>query len=175
MYPLYPLLVIDGTPLPIDDDSPEWVRVELDPDGVAADHQCRDCGEPLAPTVDGWANMEDATECPAAGDGDFAPHTAVPVPLAWCNSAAVQLDADADEVTVSISVADPRGAFRFTIRRVPDDAPSPLAGCLLLHMPYPGQPMQHAPLTPLDPETGTFIVGAVPAALEERRPRRATA
>ncbi|MFD2414809.1 hypothetical protein [Amycolatopsis pigmentata] len=91
---------------------------------------------------------------PDSGEG---PHDPERIPLSWCNSAAVHTDESEDSVTVSISVGDPRGAFTFTIRRVPDDVGSNLAGHLIMHTPYAGQPLPHKELTPL--HGGTFVVG----------------
>jgi hypothetical protein len=69
----------------------------------------------------------------------------------------VYTDESEDSVTVSISVGDPRGAFTLTIRRVPDDADSDLAGQLIMHTPHATQSTPHLELTPL--HDGTFVVG----------------
>nr|MDT0665564.1 hypothetical protein [Micromonospora sp. DSM 115978] len=74
------------------------------------------------------------------------------------NHAGVTTDDAVDSVTVHVSVGDPRGAFTFTVRRVPDDADSVLAGRLLLHVPHPDAPMGHLPLTAL--HDGTYLIGA---------------
>lgn len=96
----------------------------------------------------------DGRNRPDYGEG---PHDPERIPLSWCNSAAVHTDESEDSVTVSISVGDPRGAFTFTIRRVPDDAEGDLAGRLIMHTPYTGEPMPHAALTVL--HEGTHVVG----------------
>ncbi|MFD8493365.1 hypothetical protein [Amycolatopsis sp. NPDC059657] len=69
----------------------------------------------------------------------------------------VGVDEDEDSVTLAISVGDPRGAFTFTVRRVPDDVDGPLAGRLIMHTPYPTEPLPHEHLTPLHP--GTHLIG----------------
>jgi len=79
------------------------------------------------------------------------------VALSWCNRAGIRADETDDAIILSLSTGDPCGAFTFMIRRVPDDADSPLAGRLLLHLPYPGQPAPHDAVHPLHP--GTFVIG----------------
>lgn len=54
----------------------------------------------------------------------------------WFNSARINVDPDKDEVTCSVSVGDPRGAFVFTVRRTDD-------GTLQIHTPYPGESLPH--------------------------------
>ena len=101
----------------------------------------------------------DHGEDPDAGRLDYGkgPHVPERAPLSWVNSAAIDADDKDDSVTVSISVGDPRGAFCFTVRRIPDHAESHLAGRLLMHLPYPGHPLPHEPLTEHHP--GTYLIG----------------
>ncbi|MGH3564477.1 MAG: hypothetical protein ACRDRH_00295 [Pseudonocardia sp.] len=75
--------------------------------------------------------------------------------LAWCNRAAISTHEDQDAITVNISVGDARGGFAFTVRRMPDSA-FEHAGRLLLHTPYPGEPMPHVGITELRP--GTYLI-----------------
>lgn len=96
-------------------------------------------------------------ECPCDETTDHAKHELTTIPLAWLNHAGVSFSEEEDAVTVSISVGDPRGAFSFTVRRVPDDADGPLAGKLIMHMPYPGESTPHVETRELHP--GTLIVG----------------
>lgn len=79
-------------------------------------------------------------------------------PLGWCNSAAITLDRDDDAVHVSISVGDPRGAFGFTVRRLPQGNSVDPNGqpVLVMHLPYPGEPMPHMTLSEL--HTGTYRI-----------------
>jgi len=70
-------------------------------------------------------------------------------PLSWLNSARVVLSPDEDSVTCLISVGDPRGAFGFTVRRMPD-------GRMVIHTPYPGEGMPHMPTAQL--HEGTLVV-----------------
>lgn len=72
--------------------------------------------------------------------------------LSWLNSAAIVLDYERDEASVSLSVGDPRGAFVFTIRRRPD------TGELLLHVPCPGEGLPHMPIQELRP--GAYRIGS---------------
>lgn len=105
---------------------------------------CTKCGE-------SWDSDEldeeeaNASDCP---DGDQ--HTVTSSPLSWLNHAGVSFDEDEDSVTVSISVGDPRGAFTFTVRRLPD-------GRLIMHTPYPGEGMPHVATRELHP--GTLAIG----------------
>ena len=66
--------------------------------------------------------------------------------LTWLNSAQVVVDPDHDEVRLSVSVGDPRGAFVFTVRRVAD-------GRLIIHTPHPGEGMPHCETEQLHPGT----------------------
>ncbi|MFI9389214.1 hypothetical protein [Kutzneria sp. NPDC052558] len=121
-----------------------------------ASHRCVLCGEDLLETVDGYASDTTGLDCPAA-DGDDQAHQPERVPLSWANSAAILANDEQDSLTLSVSVGDPRGAFCFTVRRIPDDAEGDLAGRLVIHMPYPGETLPHREITELHP--GTFVVG----------------
>jgi hypothetical protein len=162
-------LYLDGDQIEyVEDDA---VRVSLEfPWDDPVTHRCAACGADLVETTDGFqTDGADGQRCPdydpadhpeRADDGpDYGdgPHAPQRVPLSWVNSAAIDTDHKDDSVTVSISVGDPRGAFSFTVRRVPDDADSELAGRLLLHAPYPGHPLPHEPLTEHHP--GTYLIG----------------
>ncbi|MCE7007084.1 hypothetical protein LWC34_30280 [Kibdelosporangium philippinense] len=160
---MFAVLYVDGEPIGLSSDSPEAVSLEFDAD-AALTHRCRACGEELTQTVDGYENESDGAVCSdfepiSDTDPDYGhgPHDPERIPLSWCNSAAVHTDESEDSVTVSISVGDPRGAFTFTIRRVPDDVDSDLAGHLIMHTPYPSEPAPHMDLTPL--HDGTYVVG----------------
>jgi len=148
---MFSTLYVDGAPVDLMDDVPETVTVEFA--AAAGTYRCRACGEELAETVTGFE--------PDSGDpccADDEEHDAERVPLSWCNSAAISVDESGDAVTVATSVGDPRGAFAFAIRRIPDDTAGDLAGALVMHVPYPMQPSPHMPLTPL--HDGTYLVGA---------------
>ncbi|MPZ79664.1 MAG: hypothetical protein GEV28_04400 [Actinophytocola sp.] len=160
---MFAALYVDGDPARLPDDTPDTVSLEFDTDYTPT-YRCRACGEELTETVDGYETESGDTTCvdfePAADtDPDYGegPHEPERIPLSWCNSAAVHTDESEDSVTVSISVGDPRGAFTFTIRRVPDDTDGDLAGHLIMHTPYVGQPLAHMDLTPL--RDGTHVVG----------------
>ncbi|MCK2239772.1 MULTISPECIES: hypothetical protein [unclassified Crossiella] len=160
---MFAALLVDGTPAEPCEDTPGAVTLEFATD-TAATHRCRACGEELHKTVSGYETDLGETGCP-----DFEPHTDTGpesgegphdpehIPVSWCNSAAVHTDESQDSVTVSISVGDPRGAFTLTIRRMPDDVDCGLAGHLIMHTPYAGQPLPHMELTPL--HDGTYVVG----------------
>lgn len=57
------------------------------------------------------------SDCPECEGHGFLAHVAEPMPLSWCNSAAIRLDEGRDTVTVTISVGDPRGAFAMRVER----------------------------------------------------------
>jgi len=132
--------------------------------GVCPDYDPADHDHPGQATTsgrygEGWhdhAGDDDAGEAGRPGYGT-GPHAPERVPLSWVNSATVDTDGKDDSVTVSVSVGDPRGAFCFTVRRVPDHAEGDLAGRLLLHVPYPGEPLPHQQLTAHHP--GTYLIG----------------
>jgi hypothetical protein len=163
---MFAVLYVDGTLAELSDDIPDTVSLEFDT-GTAGTHRCRACGEELAESFTGSETESGDTLCsafePATDtDPDYGegPHDPERMPLSWCNSAALHADESEDSVTVSISVGDPRGAFTFTIRRVPDDADTDLAGHLIMHTPYAAQPTPHMDLTPL--RHGTHVVGSYP-------------
>nr|WP_219632868.1 hypothetical protein [Haloechinothrix aidingensis] len=131
--------------------------------------RCEACGESLSEESDGYADESGSLICDAydpyddpgiddveaAPDFREGPHRPHRVPLSWANSAAIHADPDEDSITVTISVGDPRGAFAVTVRRIPDDAETN-GGRLIMHTPYPGEPMPHAALTTA--HTGTYWV-----------------
>ncbi|MDA0565164.1 hypothetical protein LG943_12680 [Streptomonospora sp. S1-112] len=138
-------------------ESVESCHVDLNPEQAWPSHTCRSCGEGLTRETAGWVDSNGDSRCPGNDDADHDPE---PTPLAWCNSAAILTDEDDDAVTVTLSVGDPRGAFAFTVRRVPDDAHGPAAGRLILHVPQPGDPYPHVALTEVHP--GTYLLGSGP-------------
>ena len=72
-----------------------------------------------------------------------------PGPLDWLNSARITTDPEDDAVRCSVSVGDPRGAFVFTVRRLPD-------GRLVIHVPHPGESLAHVETSQL--HEGTLLV-----------------
>ncbi|WP_020496974.1 hypothetical protein [Sciscionella marina] len=131
--------------------------------------RCAACGEALSEEVDGYADESGSLVCDAydpyddpetddietAPDFREGPHRVERVPLAWANGATIRTDPDEDSITVTVSVGDPRGAFAFTVRRIPDDAPTN-GGRLIMHTPYPGEPMPHRDL--IEDHAGTYWV-----------------
>ncbi|KPM50258.1 hypothetical protein ACG83_41300 [Frankia sp. R43] len=151
---------VDGRTVDTVDDDHESVTVEIGGDGTT--YRCSSCGDALSETSDGrWLGESSGADCPDADPDDAETgggHVPEAVPLSWCNHAGVTADESEDSVTVHISVGDPCGAFTFTVRRVPDDADSVIAGRLLLHVPYPDAPCGHRPLTAL--HDGTYLIGS---------------
>lgn len=130
--------------------------------------RCTACGDALSEEVDGYADETGSLTCRAYDpdddpdhDGDTGPddgkgpHHPQRVPLSWANGTAIRTDPDEDSITVTISIGDPRGAFAFTVRRIPDGAETN-AGRLILHTPYPGEPMPHREL--IEDHAGTYWV-----------------
>lgn len=131
--------------------------------------RCQACGESLSEETDGYADESGSLECDAhVPDGprmddvesaaDFGERTHRPerVALSWANGAAIHTDPEEDSITVTISVGDPRGAFAFTVRRIPDEA-SDNGGRLIMHTPHPDESSPHVELTTA--HTGTYWVG----------------
>ena len=147
---MWPTLYVDGEAQQLDDQL-ERVHVDVDDNGEQPKYRCSQCGDDLPDADEPGAVPE--TECP---NNDDQPHDAESIPLAWVNHAAISLDEKDDAVHVSISVGDPRGAFVFTVRRLPDTAHEH-PGRLIMHTPYPGEGMPHEVLTQL--HDGTFLIG----------------
>lgn len=172
-------LYLDGDPI---EHVEESARVSLEfasDSGVT--HRCSACGADLIETSDGFETDDGDADCAAhdpygdpynddpdddtadddpADDGPAdgtGPHSPERIPLSWVNSAVIDTDEKDDSVTVSISVGDPRGAFCFTVRRIPDGADCEIAGRLVMHVPYPGEPLPHERLTEQRP--GTYLIG----------------
>lgn len=70
-------------------------------------------------------------------------------PLGWCNSARIVVSPEDDEVSVTISTGDPRGAFVMSVSRASD-------GRLLLYVPHEGMSTPHEDIREIHP--GTFEV-----------------
>jgi hypothetical protein len=176
---MFAALYADGLPVDADAET-ESVTLEFGT-GAGAAWRCRACGEDLTETTQGYAaDTPDGSVCWASQDAPSGPehsdrpHDPEPVPLSWCNGAGIRVDESADSVTLSLSVGDPRGAFTFTLRRIPEDAPGELAGRIVLHTPYPGESLPHMPLAAVRP--GTYLVGTTPAAAAVQvRPARSDA
>lgn len=176
-------LFIDGEQ---QETEPDLERVQLEREDVGeAEIVCANCGfaleevssstfdqvtvvttDPSRPDGRAWVHsdskavycnaddpMMDVEEAELEGDRASPIHR----PFSWANSAAISLDDSDESITVTISVGDPRGAFTFTVRRIPDDASSDLAGRLIMHTPYPGEPIPHEKLTEIRP--GTYLIG----------------
>lgn len=148
-------------PRSVEDDTVR-VSLEFDTDD-AGTFRCRACGDVLIETASGCESESGERLCPDyvptdddAPDVEGGPHDPERLPLSWINSAAIDADELGDSVTVSISVGDPRGAFTFQIRRIPDDVDGDLAGRLVLHMPHPGETSPHRELTQL--HAGTCVI-----------------
>ena len=161
------VLSANGEMIATDEEDSSVVTLE-NADGTEL--RCAACGEPLSEAPEGYVDdsgglvcaaydpfedpdVDDVESAPEVGE---APHRAQRVPLSWCNGAGIHTDTREDSVTVTISVGDPRGAFIFTVRRIPDDAETN-GGRLLMHTPHPGQSLPHAELTP--DHAGTYWVG----------------
>lgn len=118
-----------------------WAHVGDD----AGRADCAECGDRIVWDGTSWQHEEpDETR----GDHDAEPdedwHEAQPSGLAWVNHANIWANEQAEEVTLTISLGDPRGALGITFRRLDD-------GRIALYMPRLGANpgMQHAELHPL--------------------------
>lgn len=107
--------------------SDKWVGCPSDHEQGPADEPCELCGN----------------------DGEIEIHNWQPIPLHWVNSASIYARPDRDEIQVTISVDDPRGAFVMSVERREDG--------LYLSVPSAGMSMPHAPLT--ERSAGWFKIG----------------
>lgn len=129
---------IDGeTPGELVEDDETSVSVEFDPDYACT---CPDCGAFIPdPTNPGDGDHE-----PDCGSSEWEPSG----PGTIANGAGVRVSdgPGGPEVSVWLSVGDPRGAFCMTLRRISD-------GSLILHLPHPGETMAHVETEELHPGT----------------------
>jgi hypothetical protein len=88
--------------------------------------------------------------CEQCSDNGLLPHDPTPVPLAWCNSAEIVLDPDEDQISVRISVADPRGSVAMTIQRKHSlNSDGQMVSELRLSVPHPEDSAPHVTLDPI--------------------------
>lgn len=164
-------ITINGDAVSHDDDELESIDVTFPAaDGGEDTIRCTICGQHGQGDIDSpdcteTCAEEDCEDCEASGVTDDdqecstcegsgsvpQDHDWEPIPLSWVNSASIDLRESHDEVTVSISVGDPRGAFVMTIRRTDD-------GRMFMHVPYENMSYPHMPLTRL--HGGTFQLGS---------------
>lgn len=86
--------------------------------------------------------------------------------FAWINAAGIELKTghQSTEITLFVSLGDPRGAFAMTIVQVDEDATDPTtgerhehAGRQFMHLPHPTDGMLHLPLVERSP--GHYAIG----------------
>lgn len=136
-------------------------QLSINEDGDLPTHHCAECGEEtddedkinlgveICEGSGKWMACPDGSsdhtkpgqiECDTCkGSGEIEIHTWEHIPLNWVNSASIHARPDRDEIQVTISVGDPRGAFVMTVERREDG--------LYLSVPHPGEDMGHMPLT----------------------------
>jgi hypothetical protein len=122
-----------------------------------ATHSCKRCNERLYEDGPGeYLSTEDnAADCSEAEEDDPGPlgyphHWPEPIAGSFANSARIYVD-EHDEVGVTISVGDPRGAFVMRVHRSEAD------GQLYLSVPHPSDGMPHMNLTEVRP--GFYKIG----------------
>ena len=121
---------------PIEDDE-GTVTVEFDERIV-----CKHCGNDIAEYTHGWESEEDGeVEC-QENDSRHEPAPRVPA-----NGAGIRFTENS--VQVWVSVGDPRGAFLMEVRQLTD-------GRVVIHHPYPDEPLPHAQTRELHP--GTLVL-----------------
>lgn len=152
-------LLVNGRPVTPPDDDTERVTLQLCT-GYAT-HCCRVCGEELAETIDGYegtttGNLTCSHPTGGGGEESAQRHDPQPIPLTWCNHAAIATNENYDAVTVIISVGDARGGFALSVHRMPDHADEH-PGRLMLSVPHPGEIGPHALLSEVRP--GTYLIG----------------
>lgn len=186
------MLYIDGEDTSeLADKFSEWqdqgLRVQFETpasEGRDAESRCKRCSRDLVDYGELQDEEDQSPFCPEEfqtsddDEEDRLRHDPEPLPLTWFNSAAFDFSAEEDSVTVSISVGDPRGAFAFTIRRLPahtfepySDAPERCRSCgelpqdrrhsgrgqLVMHTPYERMGMPHVPVKKVS--DGTYLIG----------------
>jgi len=144
----------------LSEDAPGWVA-RADDTSVSLSNDPVENGYDV-PSVCEWCGQElddddpdDVCMSPQSEDDRHAP---IPAPLSWVNSVHAFIDPQRDEVWVSISVGDPRGAFVMRAERMrwtDDDGDHDE---IRLSVPSPDQSLLHMPLTPLA-SPGYFRVG----------------
>lgn len=140
------------------------IALEINEEGNLPTWRCTGCGdefsegEPPQDPCEGSSNFIDCGEHVLDADGDcescdgsgkIEVHEWEPIPLHWANSASIHTDTDRDEITVAISVGDPRGAFVMRVERID--------GELYLSVPHANMSLPHMPLTERSP--GWFKIG----------------
>jgi hypothetical protein len=136
------------------DDLDGGVQLSINEDADQPTWQCTYCHaeshEEDMPELPGCRSYDEIVPCPIEipdhrdcdhcdDDDQVSVHDWQLTPLTWCNSASINVHPDRDQVTVTISVGDPRGAFVMSAYRLDD-------GSLRLSVPYPGESMPHMPL-----------------------------
>lgn len=127
------------------------VQLSINEEGDLAQFRCANCGEEsddqTGDPCDGSSKFQDCPEhivdedgdCESCdGSGEIEIHDWESIPLHWVNSAGIHARPDRDEIQVTISVGDPRGAFVMTVERH--------NGVLYLSVPHAGMGMSHMPL-----------------------------
>lgn len=147
------------------------VQLTINEEGDQPTHRCSGCGEEtdqedivtfgveICEGSGKWMTCPDQTsdhtkpdkiDCDTCdGSGEIEIHDWETIPLHWANSASIHARPDRDEIQVTISVGDPRGAFVMTVERRDDG--------LYLSVPHAGMGMSHMPLT--ERSAGWFKVG----------------
>lgn len=132
-------------------DGVTWVS---DPGGA----DCEAADEDECPTCEGTGTGREfgpdgyETGCETcAGTGSVpGSHVAEPTPFGWANSARIHLSEDGSEITLTVSIGDPRGGISMTARRMDD-------GTILLHVPTLDRVKSHMHYATVAHE-GTFIL-----------------
>lgn len=147
-------------------------QLSINEEGDRPTHHCATCGEETdqedivsfgVEVCEGsgkWVACPDQSsdhtkpgqiECDTCnGAGEIEIHQWEAIPLHWCNSASIHARPDRDEIQVTISVGDPRGAFVMTVERREDG--------LYLSVPSAGMGAPHMPLT--ERSAGWFKIGS---------------
>lgn len=147
------------------------VQLTINEEGGQLTHRCSGCGEETdqedivtfgVEVCEGsgkWMTCPDQTsdhtkpskiDCDTCdGSGEIEIHEWETIPLHWANSASIHARPDRDEIQVTISVGDPRGAFVMTVERRDDG--------LYLSVPHAGMSAPHETLT--ERSAGWFKIG----------------
>lgn len=135
------------------EDTEPYVHIDYpdNEDGREQEYQCQHCYRTVTREDDGepWESRTHGAECPDNEDGPHEVDTGDQAhPSRWLNSAGISLTGD--EVRLDVSVGDPRGCFRMTVRMMAD-------GALMMYVPHPNDSTPHMALTEIRP--GAYRIG----------------
>lgn len=149
----------NGVGIQMIDDEDGTLLVQFDWEGERKQHRCRRCDMVFANEDDAELDGCAEAECMVhTGDEncddhacEYGGHDLVEEdePLSWANSAGLHFNESKDQIDLSISLGDPRGAFVMSVFRLPN-------GQIRMEVPHPKDGFLHLPLRQIG--TAVYIV-----------------